>query len=97
MEYDCYVSTFLLSDHVGAVGLKNYSTSNRLNGLHRTWLFGIVAAVAVLIEAQCYGTNQGYCLGDSPLEWAARNGREEVVKLLLEQKEVNPDKPNDFG
>ena len=35
---------------------------------------------------------------DNPsLSWAARNGREEIVKLLLEQKDVTPDTRDEYG
>ena len=35
--------------------------------------------------------------GRSPLFWAARNGHKEVVKLLLERDDVNPDAADEYG
>ena len=46
---------------------------------------------------ECYDINGGGFLGRGPLTWAARNGHEGVVKILLEREEVNHDKPNEFG
>src|SRR5438309_1536826 len=41
--------------------------------------------------------NEGDFLGCAPLAWAGCNGHEEVVKILLEWQEVNPDKPDNYG
>ena len=35
--------------------------------------------------------------GQTPLSWAARYGREGVVKMLLRRDDVNPDKPDSQG
>ena len=34
---------------------------------------------------------------DAPLAWAARNGNEAVVKILLGKEDINPDKPGEGG
>jgi len=36
-------------------------------------------------------------MGYTPLAWAARNGYEEVVKLLVGREEVNSDVANNDG
>ena len=36
-------------------------------------------------------------LGGRPLAWAARNGHEDVVKILLGWEDVNPDKLDNDG
>ena len=41
---------------------------------------------------ECYDINEGDFLGYTPLAWASHNGHEGVVKLLLGQEEVNPNK-----
>jgi len=66
------------------------------SGLHCASFFGIVEVVAGLIEMGCCG-NEGDDEDFSPLTWAARNGHEEVVKILLGREEVNPDKPDYYG
>jgi len=35
--------------------------------------------------------------GQTPLSWAAENGYEGIVKLLLGRKEVDPDMSNKYG
>jgi len=39
---------------------------------------------------------QGDCMdtGDTPLTWTAGRGHLEVVGILLERGDINPDKPN---
>ena len=65
--------------------------------LHCASFFGIVEVVAGLIEMECYDINEGDFSGHGPLAWAARNGHEEVVKILLRRREINPDKPGNNG
>ena len=96
-EYDDHVSGLWLMDKIGDLDSECYSTIPRFNGLHCASFFGIDEVVAALIETQCYGTNRGYFWGASPLTWAARNGHEEVVKILLGREEVDPDEPDDYG
>ena len=67
------------------------------SGLHCASFFGIVEVVAGLIEMECYDINEGDFLGRGPLAWAARNGHEGVVKILLGRGEINPDKPDNDG
>ena len=67
------------------------------SGLHCASFFGIFEVVAGLIEMECYDINEGDFLGYGPLAWAARNGHEEVVEILLGQEEANPDKPDNRG
>jgi len=55
---------------------------------HRTSEF--VELVAPLIEMGCYDLNKGDFLGCTALSLAALGGHEEVVKILLQREEVNP-------
>ena len=65
--------------------------------LHCASYFGIIEAVASLIEEEGCDINQSDCIGFTALMWAAQRGNEEVVKLLLARKDVNADKPDEDG
>ena len=64
------------------------------SGLHCASVFGIVEVVAGLVEAKGSDINQIDCAGNTPLVWAALNGHEGVVKILLGRDDVNPNKPD---
>ena len=65
--------------------------------LHCASFFGIAEIVTSLVEVGGCDTNQTDCIGSTPLVWAALNGHEEVVRILLGQDDINPDKPNQCG
>ena len=44
-------------------------------------------------EVEGRNINQNDSMGDRPLAWAAANGHEGVVKILLGRDNINPDKP----
>ena len=45
----------------------------------------------------CYDINEEDFPGCTPLAWAAHNGHEEVVKILLVREEADPDGPDSYG
>ena len=53
--------------------------------------------MASLLWVEGCGTKQDDCMGNTPLAWAAWNGHEEVVKILLERDDINPEKPSESG
>jgi len=53
--------------------------------------------VTALIEMQCYDINEGDFSGCTPLAWAARNGHQEEVGVLLGRGGVNPEKGYNDG
>ena len=53
------------------------------HGLRRASIFSINQIVGCLIEVEGCHINQNGSMGDTPLAWAAWNGHEEIVKLLL--------------
>ena len=63
-------------------------------GLHCASFFGIVEIVAGLVEIEGCDINQMDCGGNTPLAWAARNGHEGAVKVLLGRDNINPNKPD---
>ena len=95
--YDSHVSTRLLSRELKGLYLWNPVADYRFSGLHLASFFGISKLVAALIEMECCDTNGGDFWGCSPLFWAAGNGHEEVVEILLGRQEVNPDKASNSG
>ena len=51
----------------------------------------------LLAEVESCYINQIDCAGNTPLAWAALNGHEEVVKILIGRGGVSPDKPDNCG
>jgi len=91
------ISTKLLLAQVENFPLWRFDTPSQFSGLHCASLFGIVEVVAGLVEMECYGINEEDFSGSGPLAWAARNGHEEAVKVLLGREEANPDKTDRWG
>jgi len=61
------------------------------SALHCISYFGIVEIAIELIRTKKRDVNKRDSMGLTPLMWAARYGREEVVQLLLQQKHTRPD------
>ena len=91
------IPTILLLAQVKHFYLRTFNTLFPFNGLHCASFFGIVEVVAGLIEMEYYDINEGDFWGCGPLAWAAWNGHEGVMKMLLGREEVNPDKPDKWG
>ena len=67
----------------------------KFTGLHFASMFGLVEIGRGLTMMNGVDTNRVDESGVTPLIWAAMNGYEAVVKLLLGRKEINPDRPDD--
>jgi len=65
-------------------------TSQRFSGLHFAACLGITELTITLLEMGVCDVNQQDSMGRTPLIWAGANGNENVVKLLLAQKGINP-------
>jgi len=100
-EYDGHISVKLLLEDFFPLNLEDfeddYSPNILFSGLHCAFFFGIVEVVVALIETKCFDINEGGFWGYTPLVWAARKGHEDVVKIILDCEEVNPDKPDNLG
>ena len=96
-EYDGRVSTELLLNRVKDQDLRSFDPNFRFSGLHCASFFGIAELVAALIETGCCDINERDLGGDTPLSWAASNGHEEVVVILLAQEEIIADISNNYG
>ena len=91
------ISTKLLFARVkGFAPWKSYIWAP-FSGLHCASFFGLIEVVATLIEMGCFDVNGRDFSGCTPLAWAAHNGHEGVVKILLRREAVNPDKPVNYG
>ena len=91
------ISTRLLLTRVKYFPIWNFDTLSLFNGLHWASFFGIIEVVAGLIEIECCDINEGDFAGRGLLGWAARNGHEGVVKLLLGWGEIIPDRSDYDG
>ena len=67
------------------------------SGLHCASFFGIVEIVTSLIEVEGCDINRRDCVENTPLAWAALNGHERVVEILLRQGDISPDEPGEDG
>ena len=56
-----------------------------VTGLHLVAAIGLVKIVWLLLEREGVDADSKDSNGRTPLSWAAENGREAVVKLLLEK------------
>jgi len=75
----------------------DFNKLHLFSGLHCASLFGIVEIVTSLIEVEECDISQKDCVDNTPLVWAARNGHERVVKILLKRGDVSPDTPGEDG
>jgi len=89
--YDNHVSVELLWKL--AVGWR-FHFDKPFSALHCISYLGIAEVAIDLIRTKRWDVNQRDSAGLTPLMWATRYGRDDVVKLLLEQKHVQPDMPD---
>ena len=90
-------------DHISAVSLlkqvlhpryvRSIGASSHFSGLHCASFFGIHELVTALMNDKSCDINKRDCVGNTPLLWAAENGHDKVVKLLLQREGVDPDRP----
>jgi len=97
-DYSNHIPTeILLNEREGYYLAYGSGESYLFTGLHCASFFGIVEVVAFLVEVEACDINQLDLAGATPLMWAARNGHEGVVEILLGRDDVNPDKPDNYG
>ena len=91
-QYENHISAELLWWSVNKQLFTAYIGSVKpFSVLHCISYFGIAQVAIDLIKTKRWDVNQRDTAGLTPLMWAARYGREEVVKLLLGQKHTQPD------
>ena len=90
-QYEYHVSGLsLLNQVLPPRNIESIGASTRFAGLHCASFFGILELVTSSIDAKSCEINQGDCAGNTPLLWAVKNGHDRVVKLLLGQKDIDP-------
>ena len=70
----------------------NYPMDKPFPPLHCISYFGIADIADTLIQMNRWDVNQRDSAGMTPLIWAARYGHEAVVRLLLREKHIKPDR-----
>ena len=94
-QYDNHISAELLLESINESSLCSHIDPRKpFSALHCVSYFGIAGVVIDLIRMKKWDVNQRDSAGLTPLMWAARFGREEVVKLLLQQDHTEPDIPH---
>ena len=99
-DYTNHISTRTLLKALEPEGFSyaiDFDKPHLLSGLHCTSFFGIVEIVTGLIEVEGCDINQRDCVDNTPLAWAAQNGHESVVEILLKQGDTDPDKACRFN
>ncbi|RPA92236.1 ankyrin, partial [Choiromyces venosus 120613-1] len=66
-------------------------------GLHGGAYLGLVDIMVALCEIKEWDFDTTYVTGNTILGWAAQEGHERVVKMILERKDVNSDIADENG
>ena len=96
-RFDEHISSQLLLLHYNQTRSSGpYFESARgpigFTGLHGVAFLGIVEIAAAVLEIKGWEFNAADCMGSTALIWATRRGQEEVVGVLLEQEDIDPNK-----
>jgi len=88
-RYDNHISAELLWVSVNKGQSAAYIRSIKpFSALHCISYFGIAEVAVDLIKTKRSDVNQRDSMGLTPLMWAAKHGRQRVVELLLQQKQI---------
>ena len=98
-RFDEHISTQLLLLHSNRVRgggryFRGVGGPTGFTGLHGAAFLGIAEIVSTVLNMKEWDVNAYDCMGMTALTWATRRGHEEVVKILLERKDVNPNQPD---
>ena len=96
-EYDKHISSKIqLLRGVGfwAQPFDQEDTPRGFTGLHGAAYFGYLEITVALLETNNLDAQAIDFNGNTAIVWAARKGHEEVVKVLLERSNVNPNTAN---
>jgi len=91
-QFESHISAKSLWKSIHAEPLSQYEPDDEpFSALHCISYFGIPEVTNTLINMNRWDANQRDSGGMTPLIWAARYGNEEVVRLLLRKKHIQPD------
>jgi len=92
-QWDSHASAKYLWESV-ETGYPSYSYPRDMpfTALHCISYFGVADVADTLIQMNRWDVNQRDSAGMTPLIWAARYGHEAVVRLLLRQRHIKPDR-----
>ena len=97
-DYSDHISTrILLKEKEGYSYTIDFDKPHLFSGLHCASLFGIVKIVSEMIGTEGCDINQRDCVDNTPLVWAARDGHEQVIEILLKRGDVDPGKQGRDG
>jgi len=97
-SYECHMSIRpLLERKVGRSEISSIGDFHKFTGLHFASMFGLVEVATALTKMDGIDINGTDETTSTPLLWAADNGHEAVVKLLLGCEDVNPNRPDKWG
>jgi len=95
-RYENHASSKLLLQHAldpyDFNDIRSGAAPFTFTGLHCASFFGVVGVATALVGTKGCDINQIDCTGVTPLMWAAENGHDPLVKLLLAQNSLDPDK-----
>jgi len=100
-RFDKHISAQLLLSHYNknrGSGLYFHEEGGPMGftGLHAVSFLGIVEIVADVSGMKEWDVNSSDCMWNTALTWAASKGYEVIVKVLLDQENVNPNKADSF-
>jgi len=98
-QFDSHISAKYLWKSIHTESRFDYDPDDKpFSALHCVSYFGIPEVTNTLIKMNRWDVNQRDGLGVIPLVWAARCGHQEVVRLLLREKNIQPDQVDaDYG
>ena len=95
--YEKHISSKILSSHSrGCLNQFFYQkyTPRVFTGLHCAAYFGCVEITVALLKTNKWAMQAADFNGNMALVWAAKRGHEEVVRVLLEQRDIYADTPD---
>jgi len=95
-RFDEHIAAQLLLEHYnrdrgGGPSFDESEGPTGFSGLHGGAFLGIVEILSTALEMKKWDVNACDCMGMTALTWASGRGHEEVVKVLLEREDINPD------
>ena len=96
-RFDEHISAQLLLLHYDRTGNSGpYFNGERgptgFTGLHGVAFLGIAEMVTAVLKVKEWDVNAADCMGITALIWATRRGQCEVVKVLLEREDIDPNR-----